>query len=191
MSWNDVEGRSEGREKVPYAKLNPGTTMIRILDNEPYSFWSHWLAHQNTGVTCLGKDCPICAVIAEQRANKDMEKKYNSSQRHALRVWNYATNQMEVLVQGKTFMQQLLTYHKEVGDITGYDIKVIRSGNGTDTTYTMIPQVPAEFKAEGKEIVDVDFKEYFKPLDREKVIQLMEGKSYGEIFAKSSDDSAA
>lgn len=179
MGWNDVERvNGEEKEKIPYTKFE-GSTVIRVIDKEPYSFWSHWLPKQNTGVTCPGKGCPICSVMAEQRAS-NLPKTYNSTQRHAVRIWNYDTNQMEIMIQGKTFFSQLLTFHREIGDLTGYDLKVIRKGSGKDTTYTLIPQ-PAKDCDFGDKIVDVDYAELFKAPDTETIVQLMEGKTWDEI----------
>ena len=88
---------------------------------------------------------------------------------------------MEVMIQGKTFFSQLLDLHKEVGNITTYDIKVIRKGSGTDTTYTLLPAAPTDFDTEGKEIEEVDMQELFKAPTKEEMLQLMEGKTWAEI----------
>lgn len=187
MAWADVENKREAKEKTPYTKLETGATTIRILDNEPYSFWSHWFNKQQTSVTCLGKGCPVCDVIAAQKANPDMEKKYTNSQRHAIRVWNYKTNQMEVMIQGKNFFSQLLTFHREIGDITTYDIKVVKNGSGKDTSYTLIPQRPEDF-GHANEAYDINMEEMFKPLEKEVVLQLMEGKTWKEIFPSKGNE---
>ena len=191
MSWDDVEKQAGGEsstEKIPYTRFEKGATIIRILDNEPHSFWSHWLQQQKTSITCPGKGCPICNVIAQMRANKQ-QPPYTSTQRHALRVWNYKTNQMEVLIQGKKFFSDLLALHREVGDITTYDIKVIRNGEGTDTTYMILPQTPAEFTVtEG--IEDVDLAELLHAPTNEEIIKLMEGKSWDEINSEAEEQSA-
>lgn len=180
MSWDDVTRESGGAsEKTPYTKFENGATLIRILDDEPYSFWQHWLAKQNTSVLCMGKGCPICDVIKQMKA-EGLAPIYNSTQRHAIRIWNYTTAKMEVLIQGRTFFSQLLTLHKEVGDIRGYDIKCIRKGSGTDTTYTLLPAAPTPFTTtEGVE--EIDMAETFKIPTANEVRQLMEGKTWAEI----------
>lgn len=177
MGWNEVEGNAS--EKIHFTKFNEGTTMIRILDNEPYSFWSHWLQKQQTSVTCMGKDCPICNIIASARANK-VDSPYNNSHRHAMRIWNYSTNKMEVMIQGKGFMSDMLALHREIGDLRTYDIKIVRNGTGTDTKYTVLPTAPSEFQiTEG--IEEVDMQEMFKSPTREEMLLLIEGKTWKEI----------
>lgn len=186
MSWDDVNRTSGSTKKNTYTKFGEGNTVIRIIDNEPYSFWSHWMQKHNNGVSCLGKDCPICSVIAQQKANKEVPT-YSSTQRHAVRIWNYTTNQMEVMIQGKTFFQQLLTLHKEVGDITTYDIKVVRKGSDTNTTYTLLPQKESVF-AHKDELEDIDFAESLKAPERDKLLLLMEGKTWEEVFGKAEEE---
>ncbi len=182
MSWDDVErqgGEGTTTEKTPYTRFEKGATMIRILDNDPHSFWSHWLQQQKTSITCPGKGCPICNVIAQAKANKT-QVPYSSTQRHAVRVWNYSTERMEILIQGKKFFSDLLALHREVGDITTYDIKVIRNGEGTDTTYMILPQTPKEFE-HGDEVEEVNLAEVLHAPTNEEILQLMEGKTWDEI----------
>ena len=186
MSWADIEN-TEKKDRVPYTKFVEGQTMIRILDEEPYSYWQHWLPAQNTSVTCLGKDCPICSVIAQAKANK-LPVKYNNSRRHAMRIWNYTTNQMEIMIQSRGFMSQLLMLNKEVGDLRTYDVKIIRKGTGRDTTYMAMPTAPTDFDTEGKEIREVNMEEQFTPPTREEVLMLMEGKTWDEINGISGDE---
>lgn len=180
MSWNEVAGERDSSEKIPYSKFGAGNTMIRVLDEEPFSYWSHWLQQQQTSVACMGKDCPICNIIAQAKANKE-KPMYNSTQRHAVRIWNYTTNQMEIMIQGRVFFGQLLDLHKEVGDITTYDIKIIRKGEGTDTVYTTLPSAPTDFDLKDKVITEIDFKEQFAPPSKEEMIMLIEGKTWSEI----------
>lgn len=187
MSWSDVTRENTSNDKIPYTKFEVGNTMIRILDNEPYSFWNHWLQKQQTSIVCPNKDCPICNVIRQAKANKT-EVPYNSSQRHAVRIWNYTTNQMEIMIQGRTFFSNLLDLHKEVGDITSYDIKVIRKGNGTDTTYTLLPQRPETFTITDG-VQEVDMADVFAPPTHDEILMLMEGKTWAEI--NGVDDTAA
>lgn len=189
MGWNDVaKTTEENREKVPYTKFDKGATQIRVLDNEPFSFWSHWLQKQQTSVTCPGKGCPICNIIAQMKANKQ-QPMYTSSQRHAIRIWNYKTNQMEVMIQSKSFFQQLLVLHEEIGDITTYDIKVVRQGEGKETTYSLLPSAPSDFEiTEG--IEDVDLNELLSPPTPEEIVQLIEGKTWSEINGKEENGAA-
>lgn len=177
MGWNEVEGTA--KERTPYTKFAEGVTLIRVLDSEPYSFWSHWMQKQQTSVTCMGKNCPICEIIAKAKAN-NTPTQYNNSHRHAMRIWNYSTNKMEVMIQGKGFMSDLLALHREIGDLRTYDIKIVRNGTGKETKYTVLPTAPAEFGiTEG--IEEVNMAELFKPPTREEMLKLIEGRTWAEI----------
>ena len=182
MSWNDVtrDNTNGNTDKIPYTKFNSGNTTIRILDAEPYSFWQHWFQKQQTSITCPGKDCPVCNIIKQMKANKETPM-YNSSQRHAIRIWNYDTNQMEIMIQGKVFFSQLHDLLSEIGDLRTFDIKVVRKGEKTDTVYTLIPKQPEDFVMEGKDIKEVNYDEIFKAPTKEEILQLMEGKSWSDI----------
>jgi len=188
MSWTDVTNNGN-TDKIPYTKFDKGGTKIRILDNEPYSFWNHWLSQQKTSVTCIGKDCPICKIIKQQKDN-NLPKTFSSSRRHALRIWNYKTEQMEILIQGQRFFTDLLVLHKEIGDVTTYDIKVIRNGDGTETTYNLLPQQVEPFDAEGKNIIEMDVADQLQPPTYEEMVMLINGKTWEEINAskKESED---
>ena len=186
MSWADIEN-TEKKEKIPYTKFVEGQTMIRVLDEEPYSFWQHWLPAQNTAITCPGKDCPICNQIAQAKANK-IQPKYNNSRRHALRIWNYTTNQMEIMIQGKGFMSQLLMLNREVGDLRDYDVKVIRKGTGKDTTYMIMPTAPVDFNMEDKNIEEVNMEETFKAPEREEILMLMQGMTWADINGTNENE---
>lgn len=189
MSWDDVERTSgSSGDKNEFTKFGEGNTIIRVLDSEPFTFWSHWMTKTNKGVTCLGKGCPICSVIAQQKANKDTPT-YSSTQRNAIRIWNYTTNQMEIMVQGKNFFQQLLNLHKEIGDLTTYNIKVTRKGSDTNTNYMMLPVPPSDFE-HGEKCTPVDLADVLKPIEKDKLLLLMEGKTWEEVFGKKDEESA-
>lgn len=187
MSWENFDKATANgnNNKTNYTKFSEGNTLIRVLDDGPYSFWSHWLNQQRTSVTCPGKDCPICNLISQAKANK-MTVPYSNSQRHALRIWNYTTNQMEVLIQGRNFMSQLSILNKDVGDLREYDIKVIRNGSDRDTTYMLMPTAPKPFE-HINECVGIDMEELFKPPTHDEMLQLIEGKSWAEIRGTEED----
>lgn len=190
MGWNDVEKTSGSTgDKQEYTKFPEGNTIIRILDTEPFSFWQHWLQKQQRGITCLGgqKTCPICRVIAAQKASKETPT-YNSTQRHAIRIFNKTTNRMEIMVQGKGFMSNLLTLFTEVGDLKSFDIKVVRKGSDTNTTYMFFPQSPSPLTPDELEkITEIDITAGFKAPTEEQMIQLMEGKTFDEVFGQKDE----
>lgn len=188
MGWNDVLSDAKNNDRTPITSFAVGNTMIRVLDDEPISFWNHWINKTKTSVRCMGKECPICNVIAQMKAQNvpKNEIPYSNNKRHMIRIWNYTTNQMEVLMQGKTFFSNLLDLHKEVGDITTYDIKVVRKGSDLDTTYTLIPGKVEEFMHKDQ-VANINIDEMFSAPEKEIMLQLMEGKTWADITKKDEE----
>ena len=173
MSWTDImNDGATTTEKVEFAKLPEGTTRMRFLDDEPFSMWQHWLNDHRMSVRCPGRDCPICETIKRDKEN-GVTPRYNNSSRHVVRIWNYETNREEILAQGRNFFKQVGAFMKELGSLTEYDIKVIRSGKDRNTSYTILPMPPAPFEFKDK-VVDVDFEKIFPLHDRETLLRVMD-----------------
>ena len=109
--------------------------------------------------------------------------------KHTLHVINKKTGKLELLEQGKTFFDQLLAYKTNIGDLRDYDIKVIRTGEKKETTYTMIPMQKSGLTKEELALYEankVDIADLIKAYTPEQTKGFMEGKSAEEIF--KSDD---
>ena len=185
MSWDEVEGKSSDENKVNYIKFAEGkATVIRVLDEAPVSKWRHWIQSANRSVTCCGKGCPVCASITTAK-DAGITPMFSSVMRHTLHVINKNTGELELLEQGKTFFDQLLTLKNNAGDLRDYDIKVIRTGKDKKTTYLCIPMQPtglSKFEQELYEANKVDITDLVKAYTPEQTKGFMEGKSAEEIF---------
>jgi hypothetical protein len=190
MSWNEVEGKGEG--KATYTKFEEGKAIqIRILDSEPISKWTHWLQASGRSVTCLNNNCPVCKVIKEQKEAGIEKPTYSSSKKFTLHVLNRSTNCVELLEQGKDFFEQLLTYQRSVGDLRSYDLKIIRSGKGTNTKYSFIPMPITPLTDAEKDMYEAnkfDIVALSKPYTEEQVLGLMAGKPASEVFNNKNED---
>jgi hypothetical protein len=129
-----------GGSAFPYITLKSGTNQIRFLSPDPYERYVHWINESQKTVPCVGKEnCTYCndglkiqkkfcfAVIdrvkqAEQ--SNENEKTY-----------------VGVLEVGWKVLESLVAFHtdEDLGDITEYDIKIKKTGEGTNTVYTCIP----------------------------------------------------
>jgi hypothetical protein len=181
FAWDDVDGIV--KDKTDFTKFVNGATQIRIIDSEPFSRWSHWLQTAKRSITCPGQGCPVCELIKVAKDNKETPK-YASSQKHSMNILNRNTGKLEVMEQGKQFFEQLRTLHKEVEDIRNYDIKVMKSGEGTNTTYTLIPLAPAPLSDADVALAQkkMDLKEYFKVPTNKQIIDLINGVDPKEVF---------
>lgn len=179
--WGALQD-SNTTDKVGFTKFEAGVvTEIRCLGNEPVVRWSHFLPIAKRSITCLGKGCPVCDARELAKA-QGVDPKFSTSKKFAMVIYNFKTGQVEILEQGKSFFEQLYSLHTEVGDLTGYNIKVKRVGEKTNTMYTLIPCAPSTFSEEVGELPDLE-KQFTAPT-REQALALMEGQSPQEVFGK-------
>ena len=171
------ENLREGKGETNYVKFVEGNNQMRILDKEPKAVWVHWLANANNGkglsVVCLGKDCPMCQKYRYDKANK-VQTRDRLSRQFVINVYNRNTERVELLQKGKSIFETLATFHKQMGDITGYDINIVKAGKGLDTKYTPVPVMQSQPIPEGLELYDLDeVTQTFDPLVVELLISGM------------------
>lgn len=192
IGWSDVSSKDnpqQGSERLEFITFAEGSTIIRVVDKEPHSRWTHWMNSIKRTINCPGKGCPICNLIAEAKANKETPK-YSSTKKHIMHVINRSSGKLELLDQGKTFMEQLLAFHQEVGDVRTYDIKVIRKGTTqNDTTYTLIPLPQKPLSEDDEKLLEnkIDLIEWTKPPTFEQILDLLNGKDPKEVFSNKVD----
>ena len=171
------ENLREGKGETNYVKFVEGDNQMRILDKEPKAVWVHWLANANNGkglsVVRLGKDCRMCQKYRYDKANK-VQTRDRLSRQFVINVYNRNTERVELLQKGKSIFETLATFHKQMGDITGYDINIVKAGKGLDTKYTPVPVMQSQPIPEGLELYDLDeVTQTFDPLVVELLISGM------------------
>ena len=155
MGWEEVGAKTEGEKSgVRFTKIATGKTVLRILDEAPISQWKHWVPALSRSISCLGNGCPICNDMKEKKQNNG-KSLFTSIRTHTINVWNYATEQVEILEKGNSIFEQIKTLNFEVGDVREYDITIVRKGEGRlDTTYMVMPgtksKLPEEILAKEK-----------------------------------------
>ena len=172
------ENSREGKGETLYVKFQDGNNQMRILDAEPKAVWVHWVSNANNGkglsIVCLGKDCPMCRKLKYDKAN-NVQTRDRIQRQFVINVFNRTTNRVELLQKGKTIFETLATFHKSMGDITGYDINIVKSGRGLDTKYTVIPVMQSSPIPNGLELYNLD--DVTKVFDVPMVELLMSGMS--------------
>jgi len=184
MSWEEV-GSEVSSKKVAFCKLPTGITNLRVVDKAPFSRWQHWIPIASRSITCLGKGCPVCEIIANAKANGE-EPPYASRKTHSINVINRTSGQVEVLEQGNNFFEELRIMHADEGDITSYDIKVRKSGAGLQTKYRITSSEPNELSEEELALVEAgrtDLEEYFAKHTPEQITRMLNGEDPKEIFS--------
>lgn len=158
------------------------TTILRILSDTPYARWSHWVPSQNTGVECIGKDCPICEINRESK-KAGQEKPYGQSRKYGVYVYNKNNGKIEVWDFGQTMYEDILSImsdRRDDGKDMEFDIR-IRNQNGKKKISAVEGDAPP------KEVLD-DFKDYppvserFIHLNKDQMVEFISGKTLKEIF---------
>lgn len=191
MSWNEIGGASASEtKKVSFLTFPEGVTHIRALDSEPFSRWVHWIPSAKRSVTCLGKGCPICELIATAKA-KGEKAPFNSSKKHSINVLNRTSGQVEIVEQGNNFWEDVRICFEDNGDITKYDMKVRRTGKGMNDTKYRVDALPeSELTTEEQALVESDARvlaEYFAPHTAEQLVRLASGEDPKTVFSAQED----
>lgn len=188
MSWNDVEenkGGNNGGDKkdIEFLTLSVGNNQIRFLEEEPETFWQHWIPTANGGkgisAKCIGakNGCPVCAHMKELGQDKG---KWSLRKVHTINVLDRKDGKVKLLQKGNSLFQDLKVFLLSMGDLRNYDVNIVRTGKGfNDTKYTIIPvmnsaPVPADLEL-------YNLKEIFTDISKDEMIILMNGGNYADI----------
>jgi hypothetical protein len=190
VSWDlDTNtGSSTGGGKANFAKFPEGITRIRVIDEAPFQRWTHFMKKFNRSINCPGKGCPICDIRRVEKTNK-VAYTHQMAKRYALNIINRETGRVEILEQGKTFIQDLkdnMTDLAETGkSLIDADIKVRRRGMGQDdTSYRLDVEKTYPLSADDEKLIKekVDLKEYFKPHTPEQILRVLQGEAWEDVM---------
>lgn len=199
MAWDSIiNGTNEGTDKkeIKYLKFADGANAIRLLDAEPFSRWTHWIAEsgqKGCSIDCIGKGCPVCEVSKQERAlgKKGTELTYRTSMTHSVNVLNRANGEVAILEKGNKIFQDIamaLTMLEQMGkpkDITTIDVIVNKSGGPSFNTikYNVMPNLATigELTETEKALEKFNLQELKPKLNREQVLQMMNGKTLEEV----------
>lgn len=194
MSGWDFEANTNN--KVEFTKFPVGITKIRVIDEEPYVRWTHWLTQHKRSINCPGRGCPICEIRKKQKANKEPYS-YGMSRKFALNVINRETGNVEIMEQGIGFFQDLRDIMQDLKDmghnLIEADIKVRRRGTGKDdTSYRLDIDEIYTLTDEDKKLVEekIDLEKYFKPHTNEQITRVLNGESWEDVMYNNEEDEA-
>jgi hypothetical protein len=160
--WDSLQDDNNG-SKTSFTKFNAGEiTQIRCLTNVPVVRWSHFIPSAKRSVTCLGTGCPVCDA-RELAKSQGVDCKFNTSKKFAIVIYNYKTEQVEILEQGKAFFEQLHSFHTEIACAVSEFDKEIEG------------DLP-------------DLSKQFAPPTKEQMLALMDGKSAQDVFGNKQTD---
>lgn len=132
-----------------YTKLQDGENRLRILSN-PIIGWVYWNTDnkpvrsvQNPGA------CPSDMRAGDNNGRAERPKEF-----WAMKAYNYSTGEMQILEITQAQIKNQLAELSRDGDWghpKAYDLKIIKSGKGLDTKYTVTPVVPKPVSQEVKD----------------------------------------
>lgn len=194
MSGWDFNSGGSGGTKAEFTKFPVGLTKIRIIDDEPFIRWTHWLPKFSRSINCPGKGCPICEIRRQQKANKESYT-YGMGRRFAINIINRETGKQEIMEQGLNFfndLRDLLEDLKSEGKtLIDVDLKVRRRGTGKDdTSYRIDIDKDYPLSDADKTLIGdkVNLPEYFKPHTVEQILRIVSGEDWDAVMKSGNED---
>ncbi len=192
--WDFDSGKSGNSMKAEFTKFPVGITRIRVIDGEPFERWSHYMPSLKRSVNCPGRECPICEIRRQQRANKQPYT-YDGGRRLVMNVINRETDRIEIMDQGITFYQDLrdimMDLKEEGKTLNDVDLKIRRRGMGKDdTSYRIDVDKEYPLSADDEKLIEgkIDLPQYFTPHSPEKILRIIQGEDWNDVFAKGEEE---
>lgn len=195
MSWDLEKGNGGSNEdKLDFTKFPEGITRIRVISEMPHIRWTHWMNQHKRSVNCPGRDCPICTIRKQQKANNESYT-YNMTKRFSLLVLNRETGKLEVMEQGITVMEDIRDMKDDLErknlTLQDADLRIKRRGTGKDDTSYRV-DIDEEYPLTDDDIRAMekvtDLNEFFKPHTPEQILRLVNGESFEEVMKSDNDN---
>ena len=146
-----------------YTKFEQWETKLRVL-GPIYTGWEYF----NTDNKPVRQEEKFDRIPKDCKPNRfDSSKLDLPKHFRAFKVWNYTTEQVELCsINKRSLLEWLNSYiqSEEYGDVSWYDIKITKTGTGTDTRYTLMclpPNPITDEVAEANDSSDVHVDQLF------------------------------
>lgn len=190
--YDAVEKRSKELEEQqnsnyipPFILKEDEDAKILFLTDKPVNFYEHYVKSLNRYFTCSQDNCPLCDtgnkpsyrgayLVLDTRYEEWVDKENKKQSRQ---------NTVKVMKQGIKALK-VIKKHEEKRGLKKYAWEIERTGSGTDTTYTLLPESYEDI-AEGIKIpTDEEIAELKKtmiegiaPKDRNTILDTMAGRA--------------
>lgn len=195
VDWNSAGNTNRVSLKDLYIKLSEGENVVRVMEN-PTQFSVHWV------VDSTGAKRKVVSPIESPELVKRLEDAgFKAQTKWAVKVLDRASNSFKILEFGSQILNGIRTLHsnKRWGNVTNYDITVIRGPKGSNPLYSVTPNPKEELDSdlisqfqEFNETVDMD--RIVRPTSPDKVCEIMGwsaagyGSTAGSTTNQSGDD---
>lgn len=192
QGWDVVDEATEPKKDIEWLKFPEGVTTIRVLE-PPIRKVRHWIQSQMNNFDCIGADCPVCAINREEYQNTG-KNKYSKADRFFMQVIvrdESRGDYLAIMDASKTLATDIRMLQAEVGDVSTFDIKVVRKGTKKDTTWNVIPQQISEMSEHDEELKKemIDVKTLWEAPTREQWLMILDGVDPQEVFKTKISDS--
>lgn len=127
---------TSGGSSKNFVKLKSGDSVTGVFRGDPYDFKQHW-SNQRSSL-CTGEACEKC--------------KAGDKPGFRFRI-NFVTTEngaqvAKIFEQGWTVYDYLRTLNESDYDLEKHTVKITRNGEGTNTTYNIVPLAKGALSAE-------------------------------------------
>jgi hypothetical protein len=174
VDWNSAGNTNRVSLKDLYVRLSEGENVVRVMEN-PIQFTVHWV------VDATGSKRKVVSPIESPQLVKRLEDAgFKAQTKWAVKVLDRTTNSFKVLEFGSQILNGIRTLHsnKRWGNVTSYDITIIRGPKGSNPLYSVTPnpkeELGSDFTAQFQEFNEtVDMDRVVRPTAPEKVCEIM------------------
>jgi len=146
MSWKDLDEKPKSGGSR-FVKLESGkTTRFRILDEEPYTTYTHKIVQPDANGVEVFRSIPATTKLDEDYIQQVNGKRYPAVPQFNIRVFEFAKDdkgkdttegEIKILQQGVSVFKALRSLYEEHGSLSQFDITIKVTGEKRDTEYTV------------------------------------------------------
>lgn len=177
VDWNSAGNTNRVSLKDLYVRLSEGENVVRVMEN-PTQFTVHWV------VDSTGAKRKVVSPIESPELVKRLEDAgFKAQTKWAVKVLDRTTNSFKILEFGSQILNGIRTLHsnKRWGNVTSYDITIIRGPKGSNPLYSVTPNPKEEL---GTDLVS-QFQEFNETVNMDRVVSPTSPEKVCEIMGWS------
>lgn len=127
--------RGSGGSFIKYIPKDSSLTVRFLEDPENWvNYWEHFDSTLRKSYPCIDDNCPGCATGE------------NKSSRYLANAVDVDNDRVIPLQLPKTLVSSLVALYERMDTLLDRDFELVRSGEGLDTTYNVVPEAPLKRK---------------------------------------------
>ena len=183
VDWNAAGNTNKVSMKDLFMRLSEGDNTLRVMEN-PVQFTVHWVVDSN------GAKRKLVSPIEHPELVKRLEDAgFKAQTKWAVRVFDRDSNSFKVLEFGTQILNGIRTLHsnKRWGNVTSYDITVIRGPKGQNPLYSVAPNPKEKLESSTME----EFSQFCESVDMDRVVRPTAAEKVCEVMGWSMDQTSS